>query len=43
LLAIAVVTAPVLSSIGAVQTRTVQRAHGPPRSVWLTRGPPSLI
>lgn len=42
LVATAAVIAPVLQTLGVVQACTVQSAHGPPRSVWLTRGPPSL-
>jgi hypothetical protein len=33
---------PVFNAIGPTHAGFVQHAHGPPRSVWLTRGPPSL-
>ena len=34
--------APVFRPIGPATLRSHHRTHGPPRSVWLTRGPPSL-
>jgi hypothetical protein len=34
--------APVFCPLGLVHAGFVQRDHSPPRSVWLTRGPPSL-
>jgi hypothetical protein len=40
---IAVIAAPVLVVLGASSGTFVQLTHGPPRSAWLTRGPPSLL
>jgi hypothetical protein len=36
------VTAPEFRLIGHADLMLTQTAHGPPRSTWLTRGPPSL-
>lgn len=41
LLAASVVFAPQLRPLGVVEANLTQSTHGPPRSVWLTRGPPS--
>lgn len=38
----AAMIAPLVRPLGIVHTSPVQRAHGPPLQVWLTRGPPSL-
>jgi hypothetical protein len=36
------VTVPEFRLIGRADPMLTQTAHGPPRSAWLTRGPPSL-
>jgi hypothetical protein len=38
-----VVAPPVFAVLGAAHGDFVQLTHGPPRSPWLTRGPPSLL
>jgi hypothetical protein len=42
LVAATVVTVPPFRLIGLLEASLTQTAHGPPKSAWLTRGPPSL-